>query len=351
MIGSMAPSLLLLLAACGSGAPPTRGPPEAAAAPAPTAAPSDAAAADAPPTAEPSPAAEPSPSVELSIEEATAVLFAGDPPAAISVCERHAAAGARIRCLIDVRFGGAPAEDALAVGLHERAGHVLGVEREHQMDGGFRGTLHLVPERPVGRHRRHLEWIAAALDDFDAFFTSVAARAPRPLRYRWRALAFRFFRSVGRTTPSAYADGWTVAYNVSGSLHRSADSVRETLFHELFHLNDSDHGDWSARRLRSAFDGIVARCPSLRRDCLAPWAPGTTTVRGGTFYAFQPDNGDPVHEYAAELALRWYREHRVALRTGGQVRSFRCGPAPNAEVWSAIADEFFGGADLVAPCR
>ena len=51
---------------------------------------------------------------------------------------------------------------------------------------------------------------------------------------------------VGKRTPSAYAFGWTIEYNVAGSLLTSSGGVLETLWHELFHLNDFDHGDWSA---------------------------------------------------------------------------------------------------------
>ncbi len=180
------------------------------------------------------------------------------------------------------------------------------------MDGGFRGRIHLVPEPPIGKHRRHLAWIAAARRDFDAFFTGDRALATARVRYRHGPLAYRFFRSVGRTTPSAYAEGWTVSYNVSGSLHASAEAVRDTVFHEVFHLNDQDHGDWSPRALGATFDAIVARC-GTRVACLRPYAPGDTMVRGGTYYAFQPDNGESVHEYAAELALRYFREQRAAL--------------------------------------
>jgi hypothetical protein len=58
-----------------------------------------------------------------------------------------------------------------------------------------------------------------------------------------------------------------------------------------------------------------------------------------------------VYEYAAEVALRWYQEQRAALlgdkREG---RSFKCGPPEYRQAWEAIAAEFFGGVDLVAPC-
>jgi hypothetical protein len=222
------------------------------------------------------------------------------------------------------------------------------VQVEQDMEGGFRGKIHLVPEVPLGRYRRHLEWVAGATGDFVAFFGALSA--PAPVRYRVRPLAFRFFRSVRRTTPSAYAGGWDVSYNVSGSLNGSADAVRETLFHEVFHLNDAAHGDWSARALRAIFDAIVARC-GTRVACLRPYAPGDTMVRGGTYYAFQPDNGDAVHEYAAELALRWYREQRAVQRGEKLGRpAFKCGPEENRRAWEAIVAEFFGGADAVPAC-
>ena len=46
-----------------------------------------------------------------------------------------------------------------------------------------------------------------------------------------------------------------------------------------------------------------------KAKCLAPFAPNDTKVRAtGTYYAFQPNNGDAVHEYAAELAVRYFKE-------------------------------------------
>jgi hypothetical protein len=170
------------------------------------------------------------------------------------------------------------------------------------------------------------------------------------VRYRWRGLTYRFFRSVKRTTPSAYAVHWSVAYNVAGSLNTSAAAVRETLFHEIFHLDDEAHDDWSARALRPTFDAIVKRC-GTKVACLGPYAPNDTLVRGGTYYAFQPNNGDAVHEYAAELALRYYRENRAAMRGEPLQRApFKCGPVENRHAWEAIRDEFFGGADRTPSC-
>lgn len=180
------------------------------------------------------------------------------------------------------------------------------------------------------------------------FAAELAAAASSPVRYRHRSLALRYFRSVRARTPSAYASGWTVAYNLAGSLHRSADEVRETLFHEIFHLNDSAHGAWSQAALSPIYDAIVARC-GTRIPCLAPYSPNGTIVKGGTYYSFQPGNG--VGEYAAELAIRYYREQRAALR-GERLGKppFKCGPPENARAWSLLAGEFFGGADRVVPC-
>ncbi len=254
----------------------------------------------------------------------------------------------RARCLFATRYEGDAEATRIATELFETSGTVAGVQVEQDMDGGFRGMLHLVPEVPLGKYRRHLAWVAAATRDYDAFFAQL--RAPAPVRYRIRPLAFRFFRSVGRATPSAYAEGWSVSYNVSGSLNTSADAVRETLFHEIFHLDDAAHDDWSKRTLQPIFDAIVARC-GTRAECLRPYAPGDTVVRGGTYYAFQPDNGESVHEYAAELALRWYREQRALQRGQRTGRApFKCGPEENRRAWAALVVEFFGGADAGPSC-
>ena len=75
-------------------------------------------------------------------------------------------------------------------------------------------------------------------------------------------------------------------------------------------------------------------------------------VRGGTYYAFQPNNGDAVHEYAAELAVRYFKEQSrdAATRASSRARAFKCGPAENARAWQALVDEFFAGRDLVPAC-
>ncbi|WP_437514901.1 hypothetical protein [Sorangium sp. So ce1099] len=346
--GSPAPATAAApLALPGPGARPPAGPASAGAAPA-------GGARGDPPS--PAPAG---PAPSIPVDEVEAILFPADAAAqqaGIDACRRGlaGAAGApsagpeRVRCLLALRYKGDPQAAASATALFDRSGSVAGLEREHLMDGGYRGTLHLVPELPVRAERRHLEWTAAALADFDAFAAELAAAASSPVRYRHRAIALRYFRSVRARTPSAYASGWTVAYNLAGSLHRSADEVRETLFHEIFHLNDSAHGAWSQAALSPIYDAIVARC-GTRIPCLAPYSPNGTIVKGGTYYSFQPGNG--VGEYAAELAIRYYREQRAALR-GERLGKppFKCGPPENARAWSLLAGEFFGGADRVAPC-
>ena len=86
--------------------------------------------------------------------------------------------------------------------------------------------------------------------------------------------------------------------------------------------------------------------------CLAPYAPNATKVRAtGTYYAFQTNNGDPVHEYAAELAVRYFREQAEVRDTGRlRGRAFKCGTPENARAWQALVDEFFAGRDLVPAC-
>lgn len=235
----------------------------------------------------------------------------------------------------------------IARALFDDYGHVATVGAEEHMDGGYRGTIHLVPELPIRGYRKHLEWVAAAMRDIDDFLASL----PKPPSYRWKQLTLRFVRSVKKRTPSAYATGWSITHNVNGSLLTSARGVRETYVHELFHLNDFDHKDWSARTLAADYAAIVKKC-GTKATCLEPYAPNHTKVRAtGTYYAFQPDNGSSVHEYAAELAVRYFKE-QSEMRTAKKLAkpAFKCGPPENARAWQALVDEFFAGHDLVPPC-
>lgn len=257
-----------------------------------------------------------------------------------------------IRRRIEMRWSSVADVRDVALELWDQHHVVVGLEPDQWMDGGFRGRLHLVPEIPTGPHVRHLGWLRDAHATIDRVLTTAEERSPAasPIRFRHQGIVVGFFRSVGRTTPSAYASSWRIGYNVSGSLLGTREGVLETLFHEIVHLNDE--GDpWSEAHLRAIHDAIVARC-GARTACLRPYAPTKTLVRGGTYYAFQPDNGDAVHEYAAEVATRWFLEHR-AIVDGAPApfpTAFKCGPEENARAWRAVADGFFGGIDLVPPC-
>ena len=255
-------------------------------------------------------------------------------------------------CLLEHAYRGDPKASELALGLWRATGDVAGVGPEEVMDGGFRGTIHLLPQLPVQGYRKHLAWVVSGTRAMDVFFERLFPSDQAQPSYRWRALQFRFVRSLVKHRPSAYALGWSVEYNVEGSLNISEKGVRETLFHELFHVNDEAHGDWSAAQLRADYATILKKCgaqPTVK--CLTPYAPNDTMVRGGTFYAFQQNNGDTVHEYAAELAVRYFKEQSEILATRKLThRAFKCGPAENARAWRGLVAEFFAGRDLVPPC-
>jgi hypothetical protein len=290
----------------------------------------------------------------ITVERSKQLLFAYAKSASPEACADDGAPDEAIPCLLRERYAKDAEALALVMAIYEATGTVVGVEKSHRMDGGWRGDIDIVPELPVGRHRRHLGWISEALADFESFFDGLSKARPKSIpAYAFQPLEVRFFRSVRRTTPSAYASGWSFAYNVSGSLHKNATAVRETLFHEIFHLNDRAHDRWSEKALSADFEMILSKCTTKQRTlstpCLRPFAPSDTMVRGGTFYAFQPGNG--VWEYAAELAIRYYREHRLVLAGKPLARAaFKCGPEPNARAYAAMVDEFFDGIDLVPAC-
>jgi hypothetical protein len=263
-----------------------------------------------------------------------------------------------VLCLLEDRYRSDAKAKPIALALYRDLGHVAGVGPEEIMDGGYRGKIRLVPQYPTGKHRKHLIWTHDAFRAIDDFFTRLYAKQTDAPSYRWRGLQLRFVRSVGKRTPSAYAMGWLVAYNVEGTLLTTPRGVLETMFHELFHSNDGAHKDWSARTLQADYDAIVKKCgaTSLAKlaqlnRCLEPFAPNTTKVRGGTYYAFQPNNGNGVHEYAAELAVRYWKEHLQMLDQGKLAKpAFKCGGDENARSWKALVDEFFAGRDLVPAC-
>jgi hypothetical protein len=92
---------------------------------------------------------------------------------------------------------------------------------------------------------------------------------------------------------------------------------------------------------------VVAKC-GTSITCLAPYSPNDVIVVGGTYYSFQPGNG--VREYAAELATRYYKEHRALQKKQPLGRPFKCGPPENARAWKAMVDTFFAGIDQTPAC-
>jgi len=293
-----------------------------------------------------------------TFEEIQAVLYTDTSTDGLAAaCPPGVPAEAGIRCLFDQRYRGDKQAATLAHELYVKWRIVAGVERKYTMDGGFRGMINLEPAVPIGEHRKHLEWIVAAMRDFDTFFVELerfgkskeTSTSTSTKRYRFKGLTLRFMRSTKMNRPSAYAHDWTIAWNLKGSLHRSEEMARETLFHEIFHLNDAAHGGWSPAALNPQFEPIVKKC-GVSIPCLGPYTPNETIVVGGTYYAFQPGNGSTVGEYGAELALRYYREQRAALRSLPKVKAFKCGPPENAKSWNAMRDEFFGGVDAVPAC-
>jgi len=223
------------------------------------------------------------------------------------------------------------------------------------MDGGYRGKIELKPQFAEASDARQLPWILAAMDAQRTFRDALTAKlgvAPRPFSGLPNRL--RFFVSVGRTTPAAMAiaDGTADSFywNLHGSLHRDAKSVTETVIHEAFHLEDDHHNGWSLRALTATHAKILAQCSgksaAARDACLAPYAPGRTRVRGGTYYAFH--GGNDAREYGAELAVRFFEE---ALGNGGPPqKAWKCATAENAYAWGAFVTEFWSGKDPLPAC-
>ena len=293
----------------------------------------------------------------VSADRAAEILWADDEPgrkAALAGCKGKLEKE-QVQCLLAARYADDAKSAELARNLYDQSEVVAGLEAAYSAEFGYRGVIQIVPERPVGRHRQHLQWIHDGFSSLDEVYGALEKRAGMPLKYRWKGLELRFFRSVNRNTPSAYANRWYFGYNVSGSLLRSAEGVRDTLVHEIFHMNDSEHGWWSGTALQANYDGILARCPVPKggkwptRKCLAPWAPAATTVKGGTYYAFQP--GNDVHEYGAELGLRYFIEQREALAGRRNATPFKCANAVNAASWALLVAEFYAGADAVPACK
>lgn len=268
-----------------------------------------------------------------------AALFGAAPPAAARACDEDP------RCLLQVGYAADPRARDLVLDLLDRFAIVVLPGQGETMAMSYRGTITVVPVLPIGAERKHLEWAHAS---FGSIAETLRAAA-KPVGIRFPAV-LSFVRSLhGKRTPSGYALDWQYTYNVQGSLNVSEDSVRSVAIHEMFHLVDvGERTSWSEQTFGDDVRAIVARCHG-QYACLAPYAPTSLRVRGGTFYAFQPGN-DIVVEYAAELATRVFDEQRGQLGTGPKLPAFKCGPAPNAKTWHALVQTYFGDVDRVPAC-
>lgn len=300
------------------------------------------------PSASAEPEAEPLSPDAVTPEDAERVLFwATDlrTDGIRQVCSASLEREKRIRCLIAYRFEDDPDARKLALTLYAETGSLAGLLPEELADDGKSGKVRLLPARPIGLNRDHLTWILAAFRDYQRFLRGLSARGA--VTFHDRPVHFRFFYSERGGNPSAFAVNRNIGYNLYGALNVSEGAVRDTLFHEIFHVNEARHEEWSKRVLAPLFDQIVARC-GQKSACLSPYSPTDTLMRG-FFYAFIPQQG--AREYAAELAVRYYREQRLLLE-GKElpVKPFKCGPPENLTAWQAISAEFFGGVDLVPAC-
>ncbi len=330
----------LSLLACGAG----DRPPALRAIAAVTAPPSSVTAPIDPAPPAPAPGAEVAIGPDLRAEDAERVLFLATDlrtDAVRRVCPASLSTEPRIRCLLALRYEDEPPSRELALTLYSETGSLAGLLPEETSEDGRGGKVHLLPARPIGANREQLAWILDAFRGYRRFLTELAALGP--VTFRDRPVDLRFFYSTSKQAPSAFAVQRNLGYNLYGVVNISAEAVRDTLFHEVFHLNDG----WSARALAPIHARIVARC-GKKSACLAPYSP-TETMMDGVYYAFAGRGA--AREYAAELALRYYRESREILE--GKPLStlpFKCGPAENREAWRRIAREFFGGVDPVPEC-
>ena len=266
----------------------------------------------------------------------------------VAACPSTLPANEHAECLIEFRFAHDAEALELARSLYAKTGVLPGVDTTKSQSTYSGEHVQTRPALPVGDDRQHLAWIIASFERYDEVFAMLAAQAPGQIDFRLRPDAFVFFRTETRTYPSAWGQGGVVGYNLDGPLHTSERDVLETLFHELFHLNDERRGGWSANVLGDLFEGIVSRCGG-DHECLAGFAPFDTRVPDGTYYPFDERTRD-VREYGAELALRWYLEHEAILNGAPLEPPFKCGSDANRAAWDRLARDFFGGLDLSRDC-
>jgi hypothetical protein len=254
----------------------------------------------------------------------------------------------RVRCLISLRYADEVESKKLALTLYEETGSLAGLLPEETNQNSKGKKVQLKPGRPIGRNKEHLQWILDAMREYARFFRELSQRQKKPILMQDRPLDFRFFYTEDGGTPSAFAVGRNIGYNLHGTVNVHDEAVRDTLFHEIFHLNDVWQDNFSARALAPIENRILSTCRG-RVKCLEPYAPTDTTMNGKP-YAFT--DGGSGKEYAAELALRYFREQRLMI--DGKplpIAAFKCGPPENKEAMDLLIDTFFGGVDLVPPCN
>ncbi len=273
----------------------------------------------------------------------------GDSAARPARCLATMAHDACVRTLLSKRYANDPEASVLALALYEKTGSVAGVESPRSFLGTHVGDVDVLPALPIGEYRHHLAWVLSSLEAFATVLQQLGRVADKPIAFRVTQLPLRFYRTERARFPSAYFVDGSVAYNVHGELHDTEVSSRETLMHELFHLNDARESDWSEGALGPIYDHIALKCHGSDA-CLRRYAPHETRVAGGTFYAFHSATGS-VAEYGAELAIRYYREQRARI-VGIPMKAppFKCRAPENLAAWNLLAETFFGGADLVPPC-
>lgn len=263
------------------------------------------------------------------------------------LCLRSETASEAAACVIDEAYASDPQAASWARELLQM-GVLVGVETQSSINANHLGQVALHPTLAVREDAHHLRWLVESLRDIESTFDRLSKLAPRPMLFRTRPHGVRFYRTDHQSYPSAYAWRGVVGYNVNGPLHSTLKSVRSVLFHEIFHLNDEGHGTWSESALPETHDSILLECGE-DDECLRPFAPDETRVPNGTFYPFDPRTAD-VREYAADVGLRYYVEHREVLAGGLAEEPFKCRAPTNATTWERIVDEFFGGLDLTPPC-
>ncbi|MBX3189639.1 MAG: hypothetical protein KF819_21615 [Labilithrix sp.] len=269
--------------------------------------------------------------------------------ACVAACPGERATREHVECLLSLRFGTDPEALEMARALYAGTNAVVGVEVRGSIEGYAGEEVELYPALPVGEHRHHLRWLHSSLVAFDGFVGALGSRTEKTVTFTPRPRGFAFFQTASPAYPSAYCWEGVIAYNIQGPLHGDHREVHETLFHELFHMNDAARSMWSTSALGPLFDSIVERCAD-EHECLAPFAPHGTVVPDGTYYAFDPRTRD-VREYAAELAVRYFLEHETILAgEAARLPPFKCATAENQIAWSRLVDEFFGGVDLSPSC-